>query len=98
IVSLRALTGPGGAVEGFIAVVVDISSAKAAEAALRESEARFRLMADTAPAPVWLTNAEGEVEFVNAALVEFYGQPAKDILGHIWREAIHPDDVEDVND
>ncbi|HYC96605.1 PAS domain S-box protein [Brevundimonas sp.] len=97
VVSVRALTGPGGAVEGFIAVVVDISGAKAAEAALRESEARFRLMADTAPSPVWLTNADGEVEFVNAALVAFYGRRADDILGHVWREAIHPDDVAGVN-
>ncbi|HZW15834.1 MAG TPA: PAS domain S-box protein [Brevundimonas sp.] len=97
VISVRALTGPSGAVEGFIAVVVDISGAKAAEAALRESEARFRLMADTAPSPVWLTNANGEVEFVNAALVDFYGRPAEDILGHVWREAIHPDDVPGVN-
>ena len=93
VISLRALTGPRGDVQGYIAVVVDISGAKAAEAALRESEARFRLMADTAPSPVWLTNAEGEVEFVNAALVEFYGGPADRILGHVWREAIHPDDA-----
>ncbi|MBF0666158.1 MAG: PAS domain S-box protein [Brevundimonas sp.] len=92
IISLRALTGPGGAVEGYIAVVVDISGAKAAEAALRESEARFRLMADTAPAPVWLTNAEDEVEFVNAALVDFHGGPAETSIGHIWRDAVHPDD------
>ncbi|WP_331032282.1 PAS domain S-box protein [Brevundimonas sp.] len=97
VISIRALKGPGGEVEGFIAVVVDISGAKAAEAALRESEARFRLMADTAPSPVWLTNAEGEVEFVNAALVAFYGQPADGILGHVWRDAIHPDDVDGVN-
>lgn len=97
VISIRALTGADGTVEGYIAVVVDISGAKAAEAALRESEARFRLMADTAPSPVWLTNAAGEVEFVNAALVDFYGRPADEILGHVWREAIHPDDVDDVN-
>ncbi len=97
VISIRALTGPDGGVEGYIAVVVDISGAKAAEAALRESEARFRLMADTAPSPVWLTNTEGEVEFVNAALVDFYGRPADEILGHVWREAIHEDDVEGVN-
>ena len=97
VISIRALTGPDGGVEGYIAVVVDISGAKAAEAALRESEARFRLMADTAPSPVWLTNAEGEVEFVNAALADFYDRPAGEILGHIWRDSIHPDDVAGVN-
>jgi PAS domain S-box-containing protein len=64
----------------------------AAKAALRESESRFRLMADTAPSPVWMTNADAEVEFVNAALVDFYGQPADQILGHVWKLSIHPDD------
>ncbi len=93
VISIRALTAPDGTVEDYIAVVVDISGAKAAEAALRESEARFRLMADTAPSPVWLTNAQGEVEFVNAALVNFHGRPANEILGHVWRDAIHPDDI-----
>jgi len=96
VISLRALKSPEGEVEGYIAVVVDISGAKAAEAALRESEARFRLMADTAPAPVWLTNAEGDIEFVNAALVDFYGRPAREITGEFWREAVHPDDAEAV--
>jgi PAS domain S-box-containing protein len=49
-------------------------------------------MADTAPSPVWMTNADAEVEFVNAALVDFFGQPAGQILGHVWKLAIHPDD------
>lgn len=97
VISIRALTGPDGAVQGYIAVVVDISGAKAAEAALRESEARFRLMANTAPSPVWMTNVEGEVEFVNEALVQFFGRPADEILGHIWRDAMHPDDVPGVD-
>ncbi|MGV9009477.1 PAS domain S-box protein [Brevundimonas sp.] len=59
---------------------------------LRESEQRFRLMANTAPSPVWTTDTEARVEFVNAALEEFYGRPADQILGHVWKAAIHPDD------
>ncbi|WP_309628802.1 PAS domain S-box protein [Brevundimonas sp.] len=81
----------------WVGVHIDISHAKVAESALRESEARFRLMADTAPSPVWLTNAEGEVEFVNAALVEFYGRPGETFMGHAWKASIHPDDLADVN-
>ncbi len=69
-----------------------LTEARAAEAALRESESRFRLMADTAPSPVWMTNTEAKVEFVNEALVEFYGRPADQILGDVWKLAIHPDD------
>lgn len=82
---------------GMIGVNTDVTAARAAEAAVRESETRFRLMADTAPSPVWLTNAEGEVEFANAALSEFYHRPAEAIHGHIWRDSLHPDDVDTVN-
>ncbi|MFC7378705.1 PAS domain S-box protein [Brevundimonas sp. GCM10030266] len=96
LTSLRALTDPAGALIGFIGVVVDITAAKAAEAALRESETRFRLMADTAPSPVWMTNANAEVEFVNTALVDFYGQPAERVMGATWRRTLHPDDVAEV--
>lgn len=83
---------PDGRYGGMIGVNIDVTEARAAEAALRESETRFRLMADTAPSPVWMTNAEAQVEFVNAALVDFYGQPADQLLGHAWKLAIHPDD------
>ena len=83
---------PDGRYGGMIGVNIDVTEARAAEAALRESESRFRLMADTAPSPVWMTNAEALVEFVNAALVEFYGQPAESLLGHAWKLTIHPDD------
>ncbi|WP_235562739.1 PAS domain S-box protein [Brevundimonas sp. Root1423] len=69
--------------------VADLS---AADARIGESDARFRLMADTAPSPVWMTNANAEVEFVNAALVQYYGRPAEELLGHVWRQTIHPDD------
>ncbi|CAN5231178.1 hypothetical protein BH10PSE2_BH10PSE2_17400 [soil metagenome] len=92
LTSVQRLLGPDGQPRGFIAVIVDISDAKQTEAALRESEERFRLMADTAPSPVWLTNEDGDVEFVNEALVVFYGQPADGLLGQMWKATIHPDD------
>lgn len=98
LTSLAPLTAADGSPEGYIAVIVDISDAKSAESALRESEARFRLLADTAPSPVWLTSETGEVEFVNAALEVFFGAPAGGLVGHVWRNAIHPDDVDLVNE
>ena len=93
LTSLQRLLDADGQPKGFIAVIVDISEAKQAEASLRESEERFRLMADTAPCPVWLTNAEGEVDFVNAALAAFYGTPARNVYGHVWRQSIKPEDL-----
>ncbi|MGV9006427.1 MAG: PAS domain S-box protein [Brevundimonas sp.] len=82
-----------GTFRGMIGVNVDVTDIREAELALRESEERFRLIADTAPSPVWLTNAAGQVEFVNQALIEFYGRPVEQILGEVWRDTIHPDDL-----
>ena len=70
-----------------------VAELSAADARVGESDARFRLMADTAPSPVWMTNANAEVEFVNAALVQYYGRPAEELLGHVWKQTIHPDDL-----
>ncbi|MEW5686546.1 MAG: HWE histidine kinase domain-containing protein [Pseudomonadota bacterium] len=63
------------------------------ERALRESEARFRTMADSAPAPVWLTNAAGNVEFLNRALGELLGRTTEELLGDAWAQHMHPEDL-----
>ncbi|MBU1347941.1 MAG: PAS domain-containing protein [Alphaproteobacteria bacterium] len=78
---------------GMVGANIDVTEARAGESDLRESEERFRLMADTAPSPVWLTNADAEVEFVNAALVAFYGRPGETFMGHAWKVSVHPDDL-----
>lgn len=64
-----------------------------AEMALRESEARFRSMADIAPAPVWVTSAAGPVEFVNLAFANVAGRPREELVGETWREIIHEEDI-----
>ena len=74
-------------------MVSDISAAKRTELALRESEARFRAMADSAPAPVWVTSAQGPVEFVNQAFVDYAGGSRDALLGGGWMKLIHPDDI-----
>jgi PAS domain S-box-containing protein len=62
------------------------------ERAVRESEARFRSMADCAPAPVWVTSAAGDVEFVNQAYSSALAAPPEKLLGHVWLDMIHPED------
>ncbi len=86
-----------GRILEWVGVHTDVTEAKVAEVALRESEARFRLMADTAPSPVWLTDADGNVEFVNRALEAFYGQSGETFLGQVWKQSVHPDDIARVN-
>jgi PAS domain S-box-containing protein len=66
-----------------------------AEHALRESEQRFRLMADTSPVMIWVTDATGAVEFVNRAYCEYFGVSEGDVTGPGgWQPLVHPDDIE----
>jgi PAS domain S-box-containing protein len=60
--------------------------------ALQESEGRFRLLADTSPVLIWMDGPDG-CDFLNRAFVEFYGRPARDLLGYAWTKFIHPEDA-----
>ncbi len=62
-------------------------------AALRESEARFRNMADHAPVMMWVTDEEAACTYLNRIWYEFTGQTEADGLGFGWLRATHPDDV-----
>lgn len=75
----------------FLAAIAD---ERRATARLRESERRFRLMADSSPAFIWLTDEEGHVTFANRRYQEVFGRPAEDMLGDGWRVIIHHGDVE----
>jgi len=77
----------------FLGFIRDISERRETIAKLEASEARFRAMADAAPAPVWMTTAEGGVEFVNEAFAEFAGLDREGLLGDVWIDLIHPDDI-----
>jgi len=80
-------------VREWVGVHTDVTEQKAANERLRESEARFRVMADAAPSPVWMTTAEGGIEFVNEAFAAFAGLDRDGLLGNVWIELIHPEDI-----
>ena len=61
-------------------------------AALRESEARFRTMADNAPVMIWTTDRQALCIYLNKAWYEFTGQSEGEALGNGWVSAVHPDD------
>ena len=62
------------------------------EAGLRESEARFRNMADHAPAMIWTTDPTGSCTYLNRPWYEFTGQSEEETKGFGWLDAVHPDD------
>jgi PAS domain S-box-containing protein len=72
----------------------DITERVRAEEALKESERRFRNMADTAPAFIWMSNAAGQCVFVNKGWLDFSGRSFDQDLGRGWAENVHPEDRE----
>ena len=69
-----------------------LADQKIAAAALRESEARFRQMADSAPALIWMTDAEGRGTFVNMHHRLVFGQRTGELLRLGWATMVMADD------
>jgi len=69
-----------------------------AEARLRESEKRFRVMADTTPSLVWMCDAKGKVIYLNDRWAAFTGADRNAGYGDPWSKYVHPDDLRNVSD
>jgi PAS domain S-box-containing protein len=82
------------AIVGAAVIARDIGERKRAEAAIRESEGRFHLMADSCPAVLWMTEADGGICFVNRKCKEFFGVAFERLAGNEWHPLIHPDDAQ----
>jgi PAS domain S-box-containing protein len=81
---------------GYVGTATDIHERKAMEEALRESEASFRQLANTAPVMIWTADERGLVTFVNAGWLRFTGTTLEEEEGATWALGVHPDDVDDV--
>ena len=75
---------------------IDITDRAVAREMLRESEQRFKLIADSAPVPIWVTRLDRTRSFANRAYCDFLGLSYEDALQFDWRSIIHPDDVAEV--
>ena len=89
----HGIYGPDGRPTGMLGVIGDVSQTKAQELMVRESEARFRIMADCTPAPAWVTSAAGPIEFVNQAMAEWVGRSRDELVGDAWLTLLHPEDL-----
>jgi PAS domain S-box-containing protein len=65
-----------------------------AERSLAESEARFRIAADSAPIVIWMTGLDKLCTFVNKPWLEFTGRTLEQVLGNGWAESLHPDELQ----
>jgi len=88
-----------GEVDGIVIVLTDVTEQRLAERSIRESEERFRRIANSAPAMMWVTRLDRVRDFVNDAYLEFALGPDGDreaarLLD--WRSRIHPDDVDQI--
>jgi len=78
----------------FFTIVRDITERKMAEEYLRQSEAQFRMLADSVPVTIWLSDTAGKCTYVNKVWTEYTGYAQDSDLGAGWAATIHPEDVE----
>ncbi len=64
------------------------------EAGLRESEERFRIVADAAPVLIWMSGVDKLCTFFNKPWLEFTGRSLEQEIGNGWAEGVHPDDLQ----
>jgi PAS domain S-box-containing protein len=85
--------GPGG-VDGAVLVFRDITERRRAEQEQRESEERFRLMADAIPVLVWISDRSKRCTWFNKSWLNFAGRPMEELVGNGWADDVHPDDFD----
>jgi PAS domain S-box-containing protein len=93
-IAYSAVLDASGRVAGVLCIVNETSDRTKFEHQLRESEQRFRNMADNAPVMLWVTNEHGLCTYLNKTWYAVTGQTLEEAEGLGWLEATHPEDRE----
>lgn len=80
-------------VSGVVITFAPVDMLKQVEQELRESEKRFRTLADTAPVFIWISGLKASLEFVNRRFMDDTGQTAENLLGIKWHRLVHEADL-----
>jgi PAS domain S-box-containing protein len=91
--SAAPIHGGSGQPRGAIMVFRDVSEQRNARKALRDSEARYRFLADALPEFIFTATAAGQCDYFNRRWYEYTGLTTEQSYGHGWTSALHPDDA-----
>jgi len=79
---------------GRLWIHFDITELKQAEERLRQSESRFREMAETVPSIIFTALPDGSTDYFNERALNYAGLPAEEVMGEGWLKVVHPEDVD----
>lgn len=85
----NALVGEDGKVQFVLSTSTDLTDQQEAEEKIRESENRFRMLADALPQMVWMRNLQGKIEYGSKHWEEYSGVEG---VSAAWKAMVHPDD------
>ncbi len=91
-IEAQPLFDESGRLTHFMAMETDITERLESEQILRESEERFRTLADSAPVLIWMTDYEGHFFYFNSTWLRFVGNALDSEIGQGWFEGVHAED------
>ncbi len=79
--------------DGLAVYFRDISREKQADLEMRASQERYRFLANAIPQQVWTAGPDGQLDYVNRVVTEFFGRTAGEVIGDGWQAVVHPEDL-----
>ena len=89
----RAFFTSSGKAYRLVGTMLDVTKEHVSEQLLKESEQRFRLAADSASAMIWMSGPDMLCNYFNKSWMHFTGRTQEQELGDGWKEGVHPDDL-----